>query len=157
MLRILAILFATALTCAAQDSYNVIDERTLSAASGAITIQAKATGGSNAKPQWVSLQCSVACSVYLEKNGTAATTTALTPVAVNDDDTTVAKFDAFHTSNVGAGTKISATYDLAASQILTLDLAGLVIKRNNNTKNITIRIGTMTGSYKVHLRVDVDR
>lgn len=154
MLRTIAILFALACTCAGQDLYNVIYEGSLSAAAGAVTIQNK-TGSKTTVLRWVSVQCSVACSIYLEKNGTAATSTAVTPTPVNDADaaTSPVKFNAYRDSNVGVGTKMSPTYELSAGQILPLDLEDMEIKGANDGKNVTLRIASMTGDYSVHFRV----
>lgn len=158
MLRILAILIAFAATCAAQNTYSIIDERTLSGAAGAVTIQQRSTAGRLLQFKWVTVACTVSCNVYLEKNGTAATGTAITPTPVNDSDAgTTPRFEAFHTSNVGAGTKLTPTYTVQANIPFTFDLDGVELQSPGTTKNLTLRIESMTGSYKVHFQVRATR
>lgn len=101
------------------------------------------------------IYCSVACTVTLSKAGTAATTTALTPVALNHwTDTTdpVAWGGVFSASNVGAGTTIR-TMTLVAGETRGLDLEGLVLETGTTSvRNFSIGIAALTGDVTITLK-----
>ena len=122
----------------------------LSGTAETVTVQQPATGAKSVSflDGWA--YCSVACTVTLSRSGTAATTTALTPVSLSQPTETVAT-TAFHTSNVGSGTTL-ATYDLVAGQTISLDLRSLAMIGNNTARNLSIGVGSITGTVMIGIK-----
>ncbi|MGB8839434.1 MAG: hypothetical protein WCC64_00020 [Aliidongia sp.] len=107
------------------------------------TVQSQATAN---KVYFVSayLDSTVACTFTLERNGTAATTTAATISNLNPNEiaTTMKGFTA---SNVGVGT-ILGTYGVPAGGSIALDLSFISFLTNAGTNtNLTIRTNSITG------------
>lgn len=125
--------------------FSVYKATTLSSASEAVTIQQPASGGRTVNFDTALLYCSVACSVELERDGTAATGTALTPVVLTFGTATA---DAFHTSDVGNGSTVTE-YNVSAGETLGIDLRGIRMTGNGTGQNLTFRTNTISGDVRI--------
>ena len=120
---------------------------TLSGAGGAITIQLPAKAGTRAYLQSAVLKCSVACTVMQERNGSAATATAATSVALNGGSAPTATL--YSGSNTTGGTALTPL-TLSAGQQLPLDMSFTAFARNSDTvQNHTWRVSSITGTFEV--------
>jgi len=122
----------------------------VSAAAEKITIQQPTSGDRFVRFMGAYVYCSVACTVTLSRNGTAATSTTLTQVALNPSHPNVitSAVNVYSSSNVGAGTTISA-YDLSAGSTLVLDLKDMVLTGNVATTNLSLGTNSITGNVKI--------
>ena len=131
--------------------FSVFKATTLGAAAEVITIQQPATGGKVIRIESVDVWCSVACEATLERDGTAATTTALTPVVITYG-TIAAK--AFSASNVGVGTVITIKEIPANSTVPVSFSGGLYISPidadgDATDNNFSVRTNSITGDVKI--------
>lgn len=127
--------------------YAASREATLSGAAETVTIQQPATNsGQRFVMDGAAVYCSVDCTVTVERSGTAATTTAFTPVVLNPG-VVAAKAQAMHTSNVGAGTAIG-TYRVAAGSEKVIGLRGIRL-RPNTRDNLTVKTNSITGTVRI--------
>src|SRR5574342_237649 len=76
-------------------------QTSLSGAAEVITVQQPASNAKTVSFIGAYVDCSVACTITLERDGSAATATTLTPVALNSGTATAT---AWSGSDVGAGT-----------------------------------------------------
>lgn len=145
MKRIL-LLLALALPAFAQE-YAATEQVTLAGAAEAFTVQQPATGARQVRFRGAYVACSAACTITLERNGTAATTTSATPAQINPDLASPSKAVAFTGSNVGVGTVI-ANYGIAAGGFITIDLTGMRFIGNGTGQNLTLRTNSITGTVQ---------
>ena len=137
-------LFAGSLL-AQRGTYTVERKSALVASPDAITVQLPTAAlATSALMMKAAVYCSVECEITLERDGTAATATALTPVPLQTTFETVSA-NAYHSSNVGVGSVI-ARYTVAAGLTLPLDLVDVALLRNATPENFTIRVASMTGT-----------
>lgn len=141
--------FVLALPAWSQIYYSASQTTTLSAAAEIVTIQAPATQAAMTKliqMKGVAVVCSVACTVSLERDGTAATSTSLTtnPILNGEPASTAT---AWHSSNVGTGTVLSQ-YQIAAGGTLNLDLTNKWM--GTPGQNVTIRTSSITGTVNIN-------
>ena len=130
-----------------QKIYTASRETTLSGAAETVTIQQPATNsGQHFFIDGAAVYCSVDCVVTVERNGTAATSTAFTPTPLNPG-VIAAKAQAFHTSNVGAGTLIGK-YRVPAGSEKVIQLRGLRL-RANYRDNLTVKTDSITGTVRI--------
>jgi hypothetical protein len=123
---------------------------TLSSASEAVTIQLPALNSTNVLFDHALISCEYACTVTLERNGTAATSTPFIPQPINPGRWSNIK--AFYGSNVGVGTVI-ATYDLGAGGVQSINLRGMRLRRGSGTgENLTFRTSAVTGEVRIAIR-----
>jgi hypothetical protein len=102
----------------------------------ALTVQQPANTTYAVQFEVAAIYCSVACTVAISQNGTAATGTALATTALNGSPTSTAT--AWSASNVGSGTALYI-YHVAATTTLTLDLTKFILNRGQGTaSNFTI-------------------
>ena len=127
-------------------------DMTLSAATGACTIQQPATGSADnirLISAWV--LCSVACKLQQERGGTAATATAVTIRDVNGKGSTTTA-GVYSASNVGAGSVAVDPVDIQAGIETPFDFPNTVyLIGSGSTKNYTFRSNSITGRFKVLL------
>lgn len=144
-----ALLFTLALQA---EDYVVVKETALTSAAEVITIQAPASGFTTGTARMVAgwVDCTVTCVVTVERNGTAATATALTRTPMNNTGST-SKMLAFSGSDVGTGT-IIGKFELLNGGGAPIGLSGITFTGNGTTKNITIRISSITGTVHVNIR-----
>lgn len=150
MKKVLFCLLTTAVPLLGQISYVAQKTTALSSAAEVITVQQPNPSSSNRfvdfKTAFVS--CSVACTVTLERNGTFATSTTLTPLNVNPGET-AATVTAWSSSNVGTGSIIQKA-DIAAAGYLVFDLTGINMKPQTGTgSNFTLRTTSITGTVNI--------
>jgi hypothetical protein len=143
----LLLLALLALPLVAQErAYVVWREATLSSSAEAVTIQQPANPTRLVRFSAVTAFCSAACTITLERGGTAATSTALTSNALSAD-TSAATALAFHTSN-SSGATVLSKFDIAAGGSLTLDLKRLRLPTSPSA-NVTLRTNSLTGSVRI--------
>ena len=117
----------------------------------AITIQQPASGGRRLWMEIINIHCTVAADVDLESNGTAATATTMTVLAVMPDFTPTAT--AWSGSDVGVGRKIDEFNVAAGDPGLSVNVEGLYMQGSSTATNYTIRSDcTGTGSYYIRWR-----
>lgn len=133
--------------------YTVRKQTNLTGAAEVVTVQQPGSGTSR-RVQFVSayFDCSVACNVTLERNGTAASSTSLTVNNLNPGDplpTTVA----FSGSNVGTGT-VEASYSCASAcqPGIPIDLSRMSFGiGSSGTTNLTLRTSSITGLVNIDI------
>src|ERR1035437_659413 len=131
----------------------LVKTTSLSGTAEVITLQQNPTKASQMVVRLVAayVDCSVACTITLERNGTPATTTTLTPVNVNPVER-VAVAQGFSASNVGVGS-ILGSYAIAAAGSLTIDLSSINFTINNNQgSNLTIRTSAISGTVNIIIK-----
>lgn len=162
MLRVLALLLI-GLPLAAQSLVGCYDVRrtgTLSGAGTVLTIQQPASNAANHDLRIVSVSmwASVDANFSIERTGTAASSTALTPTPLSST-TPAAAFNAFHSSNVGSGTQIGPTHrftDGSSAIVVGFDSSagGILLKWNGGTTaNFSVRLASITGDYDMSIIV----
>jgi hypothetical protein len=148
MKLILALLFTG--LCFGQTAYfAAYKATTLSSAVEAVTVQQPASGSKTVRFEGAYIYCSAACVVTLSVDGTAATTTALTPVALARQATPATPTaTAYHTSNAGSGTTLAA-YDIAAGGEKSLEKSGLTLFGDGTARNFTLKTNSISGSVRI--------
>lgn len=127
-----------------QYNYTLTKVTTLAGAAEVLTIQLPAAPTKNVHMQKVTLQATVSCDVTIERDGTAATTTAQTPTPVLAS-TPASGAAGFNTSNVGAGT-VRQKIRLPANGLpIDVDLSDMWIMAAALTGNISFRSSSITG------------
>lgn len=106
------------------------------------TIQQPATAAKAVALESAVIYCANACTITQAQNGTGATTTAVSLVALTNTSGTI-KTTFFKSSNVGAGTAVAGTYRLAAGQTMVLDLSRISLP---NTSAITVNYSVTAAS-----------
>lgn len=119
---------------------------TLAAATERVTLHFPTGSSKTVYLIGATIYSSVATTYTVERDGTAPTTTAVTPGELNSG--TAGLIIAYHTSNVGAGTTIK-TYNIAASEEQRIELGYKTLKAG---KNLTIRTASMTGNVRIFLQ-----
>lgn len=131
------------------NSYSATCDVTPSAAATACTVQQPASGAKTIQFTEAFISTAGAIDLSFTCNGTAATTTAVTPSVSNPGVTPTATATAFHTSNAGTGTACGpSAVPLSAGAATTLDISDYQLRGNGTTKNFTIRT-TSTSSRVV--------
>lgn len=124
----------------------------LSGAGTALTIQQPALSGT---PSALALEsavvyCSVACVVTTSQNGTPATATAGTAVAITPVGQPSAA-TVWTGSNVGAGTAVPPLINVAAGTTVVIGLDKVVIPRAGPGANFTVSVGSITGICNISI------
>lgn len=146
----LILALAVAASLAFGEDYVVVKESSLSSAAEAITVQQPAATAATVRFYSGWIDCSVTCTVTIERNGTAATATALTRTPLNNTGST-SKATAWSGSDVGTGTVIGK-FTLWGGGGVPLGLDGVILTGTGTTKNVTVRIASMTGTVHVDIR-----
>ena len=131
----------------------LVKTTSLSGTAEVITLQQNPTKTSRMIVRLVAayVDCSVACTITLERNGSPASTTTLVPINLNPGTTTAAA-NGFSASNVGVGT-VLGSYVIAAAGSLTIDLSSIYFTINNDqSSNLTIRTSAITGTVDVIIK-----
>ena len=137
------------------NSYLATCTLTLSANSKACTIQQPASGARDTQLVSAYIYSTVALTVTQERNGTAASATAVTPTALNPEQVAAATAAVYEASNVGSGTVLggsAATIAIPATSGVTLELEDIQLRGNGTTKNYTIRTSSATGTVTIILK-----
>lgn len=133
-----------------QISYVAQKTTTLSSAAEVITVQQPAASSRILDFKSAYVDCSVTCTVTLERNGSPASSTALVILNINPNESTAAS-TGWSASNVGTGTVLSVV-SIPASGSIIFDLSGIGLLANNSTgQNLSIRTSSITGT--VHITV----
>lgn len=150
-MRRLLLLLALALPLAGQiNSFSATTGDVVLAGAGtAFTIQQPATNGKQVQLIAAVVYCSVACSATQSQNGTAATATAGTITGTLPLPTTPSSATVWTASNVGGGTAVGPIYHLAATQTITLTLAGMTMGNTGTATNYSITISSITGTANI--------
>ena len=118
----------------------------LVSAAEVITLQQPAADGNFVRIESVEVWCSVVCDIMLERDGTAATGTALATAVVSSGTPAL---NAFHTSDVGVGTAIT-TKTIPANTIIPIVFdGGLYLAPTGTGSNFTARTSAITGDVKI--------
>jgi hypothetical protein len=151
MKKLLTLLVCFAGFAFAQADYVALYEASLTSAASVVTVQAPASSAARiVRFVGAYIYCSVQCDVSLERDGTAATATALTPVGVSSQ-APAAKTKAFRSSDVGVGTVIGK-YTVPAGGTQVIDLTSVVIAGAGTGKNLTLRTASITGTARISIQ-----
>lgn len=131
--------------------YVALKTTTLSATAETVTVQQPASGAKDVYFVDALVHSSVAATLTIERDGTAATTTTLTPVKTNSWIPT-ATATAFHTSNAGSGTAVSNAIDIPANTNVTIDLSSFNLLGAGTAKNLTLKTNSITGTVKIRIK-----
>lgn len=147
-MRKLLWLFLT-IPLSAQVYYTLPKTTALSSAAEVLTVQQPANGVSR-RIRFISayIDCSVACTVTLERNGTAASSTIQVPAQVNPQLSTPALAQGFNSSNVGTGTVLSKV-SLAANGSVIVDLSNITMVGADSSQNFTVRTSSISGTVDI--------
>lgn len=118
----------------------------------AVTLQLAANSPVSVLPLYAVIQCSVDCTVSQKIGGTAATATAITPVALAQRETAVAAVAAaYHSSNVGVGSSVAADIAILADAVLVIDLSGhIFMTGRTSVSNLTISTASSSaGTHRI--------
>ncbi len=123
----------------------------VSGSAKACTVQQPASGARNVQLVAAYVHSTVAVSLTQERNGTAATTTAVTEASVNPELNVTNTVNGFTDSDVGVGTVIagSASIKVPADGYVVLDLQDIQMRGAGTTKNYTIRTSAVTGTVTI--------
>ncbi len=146
----LLLLLLLALPAFAQE-YVAVKNTSLNAAPEIITVQQPATGARTVRFRAFYADCSVACTITLLRNGTAATTTTLSTMQINPSVGVASTANAFSASNVGVGSLIGS-YNLQAGGSITVDLSGSFMQGNGTCKNLTVSTNSITGTVNIIIK-----
>ncbi len=150
-LILLSLIFSSA--ALAQIGYVAQKSTSLTSAAEVITVQQPSSGSKLVEFKSAQVDCSVACSVTVERDGVGnpATSTTLVPRNINPNETT-AKATAWSSSNVGVGSVLNIA-TLAAGSFVVFDLNGIYLPVSNNPgNNFTIRTSAITGSVNITIK-----
>jgi hypothetical protein len=142
MLRVLCLLLAVTVLAPAGEIYQYTKTTGLSATAESVTLHLPSSAsGVQAVIKSASVYCSVACTITIERDGSAPTTTAATAVRLNRYSQPAA-VTPYYSSDVGAGTGLSS-FRLAAGALLPLDFGGKVLQPGDN---LTLTTDAITGT-----------
>lgn len=122
----------------------------LSGAAEKVTVQ-QVTGGNSASVRFTTatVYCSVACTVYIGQNVSAATTTTLAISSYNAAPPS--RSAAFSSSNGGSITA-KPSFTVAAGQTWTFDLSMFLLARNSGSaNNLSIGTSSITGDVTIQI------
>ena len=119
----------------------------LSGAVETVTVQQPASGARSVYLQSVTLSATAATTFTLKYDGTAATGTAGTVLALSRDRAAGAA-TVWHTSNVGAGSTLHS-YLLGANEEITIDLSHIVMIGDGTATNVSIATNSVTATVEI--------
>lgn len=127
-----------------------------SAGTSKLTIQQPATGGKQVIYNYAVVQCpGQTFSIDQSQNGTGATTTAGTAIALIPNSTATAAAKVFTASNVGGGTAAGPTLTFTAGGPQIVDLSQRSTGLSGITNNFTVTLtntgaGSCTGAVSIY-------
>ena len=154
---ILGILFAASLIHAQvsatspTNTFTASRQHSPSGSAVVVTLQQPAASSHIVEPLWAKVYSTVAISVEIERDGTAATATAETEVNTSSAGTVLTgAATVFYDSDAGNGTTVD-TYDLAAKETIWINLKDYNLKLigDGTTNNITLRSDSVTGTVRL--------
>ena len=137
-------LFFLSMSLWGQNIYTVSKTTTLSSSAEIITVQQPATGALITRFISAFVDSASGCAFTIERNGTPASSTALTPVAANPSVTPAATTTAWYSSNVGVGSVITRA-TLPAGGGIVVDLSKVFLQKNDMGQNLTVRTASCSG------------
>ena len=155
MLSRLALLFTVGVGLYAQprtlNTYTATCTLSVSGTAKACTVQQPASGARTVQFVSAYVHSTVAVALTQERNGTAATATAVTEAALNPDISETNSANAFTDSDVGVGTVVagSGSIKIAADGYVVLDLQDIQMRGAGTAKNYTIRTSAVTGTVTI--------
>jgi len=149
LLTALLLIASASLVLGQTQVYSETDTEILSSASTALTLQVTSTTNRTIILVGAYVYCSAACTLTIEKSGTAATATAIAPVKLNSASSDPVA-SVFKNSDVGVGSVIG-TYTISAGSGVGIDLSSVVLPKKV-ADNLTLRIGSMTGTVNLVLQ-----
>lgn len=152
MIKCLALLSLSAAIALAQldppkdAAFTATKTTSLSAAAEVITVQHTANDRKTVVFKGASLYCSVSCTITLERDGTAASTTVFSAVNTNPSNLNVkaATSVAYSSSNVGVGTVLTS-YAIGSGGTFSIDLTNMILP-SSTAANLTFRTNSITGT-----------
>lgn len=137
----------------AQISYVAQKTTSLSSAAEVVTVQQPNSGSRFVELKSAYIDCSSTCTVTLERNGTPATATTLTPANVNPGEGAAAA-TAWSGSNSSGGTVIQvATIQAGGYLVFDLTTPSVNLKLNRgNGENFTLRTSSISAT--VHITIN---
>ena len=143
----LLVLSLLAIPAWSQLVYTASKTTVLSGTAEVITVQQPATGSKIVRFISAFIDSTAACAITIEKDGTAATGTALTPAPVLTGQVASAA-TAFYSSDVGSGTVITRA-SIPADGSIVVDLSRISMVGNNKGMNLTVRTASCTGTVDI--------
>lgn len=125
-------------------------------ATSKLTIQQPATGGRQVAYIAAIVQCAgQTFTIDQSQNGTAASTTLISSVAMIPNSTKTAGALAYSASNVGAGTAVAPTLAYVAGNPQVIDLSQRTTGLSGTTNNYTVTMtntgsGSCTGTVSIY-------
>lgn len=146
-MKTLVILAFVAASLGAQTLASFTATRETTGTTEKVTIQQPASGSRTVVFKEAYVYCSSGCDIAQSRNGTGATSMALTRQPLNPEAVPSAAATAWHTSNVGAGSAIAPTVTLGSTTGYekTLDLSGIRLVGDGITKNYTVSVTNAGG------------
>lgn len=127
-----------------QNVYTVSKTTTLSSSAEVVTVQQPATGSLITRFISAFVDSASGCAFTIERNGTPASSTALTPAPANPSVTPAATTTAWYSSNVGTGTVLTRA-TLPAGGGIIVDITKVFLQGNNKGQNLTVRTASCSG------------
>lgn len=163
-------IFALAVLCAGSalaqsDVWIFSRTAALSSASVAFTIALPPTGANQVQLLDYTLQCTADCSVTTERNGSAPTATQGTwrpedwDTAPKSDPTTIIQpsMRVYYNSDSTGGVLQDEPFVFPAGAIVPWSTGVVILTGSGLTNNWTLRIGPMTGTYRIQIKVRARR
>lgn len=135
-------------TQASGAQYVVTKSAALSGAASVVTVQQPATGSKRVKFCYATISSTVACPFTVERDGTGATATAVSPIIELNTEAPTAAATAFTSSDVGTG-RVVADDQVPANGRVTIDLRDHFMFGDGTGKNLSIRTASVTGTVKI--------
>lgn len=133
--------------------YTATCDVTLAATTTKCTVQQPATGARTVQFVEAYVATAAATDLTFTCNGTAATATAVTPVANNPAVLGASAATAWKSSDVGAGTACGPTIPiLSANTGTTLSIGDYQLAGNGTAKNFTVAASSMTGRIVIVIK-----
>ncbi len=144
-MKLLLLLFPVVLQ--AQITYTASKTTILSGAAEVVTVQQPATNSNVVRFIGAYIDSTAACAFTIERNGTFATGTTLTPRPINPDQQ-AGIATAWSGSDVGTGTVITRA-TVGAGGWFFIDLSRVYMRGNNTSINLSLRTASCTATVNI--------
>lgn len=144
---------APAQTPVAPSTFAAVVSETLAAAAHQTTVVQPTNGSKRIWFRKATVYCSVSCTVSFVRNGTAPSGSASAPVKATEHVSgaaTAALYVGSDTS-AGEGAVTHGPWPVSAGSPLTFDLSEWTIGPDGAGKNLTVKVDSMTGTYRLYL------
>ena len=140
-------LFLVPLMSFGQAVYTVSKTTTLAGTTEVITVQQPATSGKIVRFTSAYMDSVGACQVTVERNGTPATVTTLTPIAASPSSPAPTT-NGFSGSDAGVGSIITRL-NIPANGSAIVSLTGVMFNQGGTGNNLTVRYASCTGVVNI--------